>query len=166
MIYARIHYKATCIIHHTAELVVSGLFQACPKKNSTVALFLAIDPGLTISTREKRKVMVSISGRSLVTNWSVHIYFTLAIIRPFFSFEKKNNPRNFLVQKNFTVYLTEIPYSDGFTRHHFFSSVLQIFREIKKFCRTTQNNYGIIVRSKAMVTTVCILKCTVVIEFL
>lgn len=48
----------------------------------------------------------------------------------------------------------------------FFSSVLQIFGEIKKFCRTTQNNYGIIVRSKAMVTTVCILKCTVVIEFL
>lgn len=109
--------------------------------------------------------MVSIRGRSLVTNWSVHIYFTLAIIRPFFTFEKKTIPE-ILVQKNYTVYLTEIPNSDGFTRHHFFPSVLQIFREIKKFCRTTQNNYGIIVRSKAMVTTVCILKCTVVIEFL
>lgn len=48
----------------------------------------------------------------------------------------------------------------------FFSSILQVFREIKKFCRTTQNNYGKILRSKAMVTTVCILKCTVVIEFL
>lgn len=99
MIYARIHYKATCIIHHTADFVVSGLFQACPEKNSTVALFLAIDPGLTISTREKRKVMVSISGRSLVTNWSVHIYFTLAIIRPFFTFEKKNNPRNSSIEE-------------------------------------------------------------------
>lgn len=123
MIYARIHYKATCIIHHTADFVVSGLFQACPQKNSTLALFLAIDPGLTISTREKRKVMVSISGRSLVTYWSVHIYFTLAIIRPFSSFEnkqKKTIPENFLVEKNYTVYLTEIPNSDGFTRHHFF----------------------------------------------
>lgn len=99
MIYARIHYKATCIIHHTADFVVSGLFQACPLKNSTVALFLAIDPGLTISTREKRKVMVSISGRSLVTYWSVHIYFTLAIIRPFFSFKKKNNPRNSSIEE-------------------------------------------------------------------
>lgn len=91
MIYARIHYKATCIIHHTADFVVSGLFQACPEKNSTVALFLAIDPRLTISTREKRKVMVSISGRSLVTNWSVHIYFTLAIIRPS-ALKKKQSP--------------------------------------------------------------------------
>lgn len=90
MIYARIHYKATCIIHHTADFVVSGLFQACPKKKYHSGTVLAIDPLLTISTREKRKVMVSISGRSFVTNWSVHIYFTLAIIRPFFSFENKN----------------------------------------------------------------------------
>lgn len=64
----------------------------------TAAPFSAIDPRLTISTREKRKVMASISGRSLVTYCSVHIYFFLAIIRPFLQLWK-TNPEIFLYRR-------------------------------------------------------------------